>query len=170
MRLIIRPFAAEDETQCLAAEEAFEGSGFSFLIWHQPGMTWSTYLANMAIMDEGTQLPPGKVPAANYVADVDGVLVGTISVRFALNEYLATRGGHIGYAVHPDHRRRGYATEMLRLGVELARSRGVGDVLVTCDDDNVGSAAVIGRCGGELEAVATDSDGQRFRRYWIRPS
>ena len=95
------------------------------------------------------------------------MLVGTISVRFALNDFLATRGGHIGYAVHPEHRRRGYATEMLRLGIDLARSQGVGDLLVTCNDDNVGSAAVIERCGGVLESVRHDDQGVPFRRYWF---
>jgi predicted acetyltransferase len=167
MALRIRPFTLDDEAASLAAEEAFVGSGFSFLIWHEPEMPWSTYVAQMATMESGEGLPAGKVRAANWVADVDGVLVGTISVRFALNDFLATRGGHIGYAVHPEHRRRGYATEMLRLGIDLARSQGVGDLLVTCNDDNVGSAAVIERCGGVLESVRHDDQGVPFRRYWF---
>jgi predicted acetyltransferase len=40
-------------------------------------------------------------------------------------------------------------------------------VLVTCDDTNVASAAVIERVGGRLDSVFEDSDGQRYRRYWI---
>ena len=64
----------------------------------------------------------------------------------------AHEGGHIGYAVRPAHRRRGYATEILRQSLIVARAVGVDGVLVTCDDDNVGSAAVIERCGGVLES------------------
>jgi predicted acetyltransferase len=49
----------------------------------------------------------------------------------------------------------------------IARNEGVSAVLVTCDDSNVGSAAVIERCGGVLEKIALDEDGVAFRRYWI---
>jgi predicted acetyltransferase len=38
---------------------------------------------------------------------------------------------------------------------------------VTCDDDNIASAAVIERCGGVLEAVGPDDDGIIYRRYWF---
>ena len=40
-------------------------------------------------------------------------------------------------------------------------------MLVTCDDDNVGSATVIERCGGVLASKGEASDGTRIRRYWI---
>ena len=35
----------------------------------------------------------------------------------------------------------------------IARSYGVERVLVTCDDDNAASAAMIERCGGVLESI-----------------
>jgi predicted acetyltransferase len=38
---------------------------------------------------------------------------------------------------------------------------------VTCDDDNVGSATVIERCGGVLDSKGEASDGTPIRRYWI---
>ena len=65
----------------------------------------------------------------------------------------ASQGGHIGYAVRPAHRRRGYATEILRQSLIIARAVGVDRVLVTCDDTNVGSSAVIEACGGVLDDV-----------------
>jgi predicted acetyltransferase len=40
-------------------------------------------------------------------------------------------------------------------------------VLVTCDEDNLASIAVIERCGGVLEDVRPDPDGAPKRRYWI---
>jgi predicted acetyltransferase len=55
---------------------------------------------------------------------------------------------------------------MLSLGLDVANSEGVNPVLIVCDDDNVGSATVIERCGGLLESVVTDDEGP-YRRYWI---
>ena len=79
-------------------------------------------------------------------------------------------GGHIGYGVRPAWRRRGYATEILRQSLVILRSYGVEHVLVTCDDANLGSAAVIEACGGVLERIVPgeeSDDGVPFRRYWI---
>ena len=95
-------------------------------------------------------------------------IVGRVSIRYELNEYLAHAGGHIGYGVRPRYRRRGYASAILEQAVERARAEGVGRVLVVCDDDNAGSATVIERGGGRLESVVTPDDGTPpFRRYWI---
>lgn len=44
----------------------------------------------------------------------------------------------------------------------------VGRVLVTCDEDNLGSRSVIERCGAQLESVVDLHDGRGpQRRYWI---
>ena len=64
-------------------------------------------------------------------------------------------------------RRRGYATEILRQGLVVARALGIDDVLVTCDVDNSASAGVIEACGGEFESIA-EGDGTPKRRYWFR--
>jgi predicted acetyltransferase len=38
---------------------------------------------------------------------------------------------------------------------------------VTCDDDNVGSAVVIERCGGVLEGIRPVAGGSPKRRYGV---
>ena len=101
------------------------------------------------------------------MADVAGQIVGRTSIRFELNDVLLREGGHIGYGVLPQHRRRGYATEILRQSLVIVRAEGVDRVLVTCDEDNVGSRTVIESCGGKLESVVNAADGVPKRRYWI---
>ncbi len=168
MSLELRPFTLDDEEAALRAWRAFQGTPFVFLTSYYEGQPWAEYVASLADYREGRNLPEGHVPGAMLAAVVDGVLVGRASVRFELNEYLAAYGGHIGYAVIAEYRRRGYATAILRQALRLASAHGVSPVLLTCDDANVGSATVIERCGGELESVGPDENGVMFRRYWVR--
>ena len=166
MALVLRPFTPEDQDVCLEAHEELATEGFDFLWGYEPSMTWDEYLTMVQDYAEARNVPEDRVPAALLLADVDGDVVGRISVRFALNDFLFARGGHIGYAVRPVFRRRGHATEILRQGLDLARQHGVGSILVTCDDENIASAKVIERCGGVFESMFVDDD-TRIRRYLI---
>jgi len=109
-------------------------------------------------------LPEYRVRAAFLAADVAGQLVGRASVRFELNDFSSSEEGHRLQRDSGVSSQR-YATAILRESIEIARSEVVGALLLTCDDDNLGSATVIERCGGVLEAIAIDDDGVAFRRY-----
>jgi predicted acetyltransferase len=134
-------------------------------------MAWDEYMERLAAWRVGVALPDNFLPSTFLVADVDGQIVGRSSIRHSItNEFLAREGGHIGYCVLAEHRRRGYATEILRQSLVVVRSIGVERVLVTCDDDNVGSATVIERCGGVFESLTENTEnpnGAPKRRYWI---
>ena len=168
--LRLRPPRPDDEPVIVRAIEALRDDGMEFAPgWHER-MSYADFLA--ALRDHGAGLdfgdPASWVPATFLLAEVDGEVVGRTSVRHALNDWLAREGGHIGYAVLAAHRRRGYATEMLQQSLVVARAHGVDRVLVTCDDDNVGSATVIERCGGVRDADLPLVPGDPpKRRYWI---
>ena len=61
----------------------------------------------------------------------------------------------------------GYATEILRQSLIVARAVGIDRVLVTCDEGSVASARTIERCGGVLESVVATAGGPAKRHYWI---
>jgi predicted acetyltransferase len=166
--LRLRPLRSDDEAAFLAAHAAMALEGFTFGLGYLPSMPWTDYLDALEHQRRGVELSDGLVPATLLVADVDDSIVGRASVRHVMNEHLARENGHIGYGVLAEHRRRGYATDILRQSLVVARSLGVDRVLITCDDGNVGSAAVIAACGGVFESVvyALD-DGRPIRRYWI---
>jgi predicted acetyltransferase len=111
----------------------------------------------------------GQVRATQYIGirETDGKVIGVIQLRHQLNDFLLNFGGHIGYSVRPSERRKGYASTMLQLCLAEAKNLNINRVLITCDEDNVGSAAVIENAGGVLEDVRDADDGTRKKRYWI---
>jgi predicted acetyltransferase len=114
----------------------------------------------------GERLPAGLVPWHEFWIVSDGAVVGQISVRPALNDWLHKVGGHIGYDVHPEYRNRGIATFALREALRFLASRGVTEALVTCRDDNAASARVLEKCGGR-RVGDSPVPGPKRRRYML---
>lgn len=94
-------------------------------------------------------------------------LLGAVNIRHYLNESLLKEGGHIGDGIRPSERRKGYATEMIRLALIECKKLGINKVLITCDKDNIGSAKSIVKNGGVLENEFLNPDGDIEQRYWI---
>lgn len=166
--LRLRPVRIEDEAAALSGHAAMQADGFTFLLSYDSAMAWAGYVQLLQDQLCGKNVREGWVPSTFLFAIVDGAIVGRVDIRHSLNAFLAKFGGHIGYGVLPQFRKRGYAKEMLRQALIVARSLGIDRVLVTCDDDNVASARTIERCGGVLEStVLNEADEVYKRRYWI---
>lgn len=165
MTLQLRAPRPADEAALRRLHAQFQQEDFDFLL--AAGEDWDAVLDEIDREALGVDLRPGRVRAEFLVAEMDGVIVGRTSIRYALTDVLREVGGHVGYAVAPEFRRRGYATEILRLSVERLAGAGVDRVLVTCDDTNLGSIRTIERCGGVLEDVRDVGGSVPKRRYWI---
>jgi predicted acetyltransferase len=165
--LQLRPVCREDEAAFRRGHRAMAAEGFTFGLFYEDGMPFGLYAEQLERYRRGVGLRGRLVPNTFVVADVGGEIVGRASIRHRLNEFLALEGGHIGYGVLPEHRRKGYATEILRQALCIAAGHGVTRALITCDDDNVGSATVIERCGGVFDSHVIGENGTLMRRYWI---
>ncbi|MGB3257947.1 MAG: GNAT family N-acetyltransferase [Ornithinimicrobium sp.] len=176
--LRLRPPRVADEAAMRAGHEELSEVGFAFLL--DPGLRWGEQLDLLDRQARGRDLGPGRVRSDFLVGEIAGTgsqqppprgsaaIVGRVSIRHTLTPLLFEIGGHVGYAVRPAFRGRGYATAMLQLSVRRLADLGVDDVLVTCDDDNLGSIRVIERSGGVLADVRQVADGvPPKRRYWI---
>ncbi|MBV1853760.1 GNAT family N-acetyltransferase [Catellatospora tritici] len=116
--------------------------------------------------DESIPVAEGLVHATYWWIADRGEIVGSISLRHRLNDFLLHAGGHIGYGVRPSARKRGLASWALGEVLGHARARGLDRALVTCDDTNIASARTIERNGGVLEDIRHTELGYT-RRYWI---
>lgn len=126
---------------------------------------WLQYLSNVSKKET---CPDGIVPAYEmiYVDDDETKVYGMINMRFELNDMLLKFGGHIGYSVSPDERRKGYAKAMLSGALEYYKDEGYDKVLITCNKNNIASQKTIESAGGILENIVEDGD-IFMKRYWI---
>lgn len=114
--------------------------------------------------------PPQLVPSTQYiyVRESDSKVVGVIQIRHCFNEFLEKYAGHIGYSVCPTERRKGYATQMLRLALPACKALGLDRVLISCVEGNEGSKRTILRNGGVYESTVFEpGEGVYLERYWI---
>jgi predicted acetyltransferase len=169
MDLVLRVPSPFEEAEFLRAHRATSPGVPNFLHYYQEGMPVRRYLEVLAERERGEHLPANHVASTFLFAFAGSTIVGRVSIRHALTPYLARMGGHIGYVVVPEYRRQGYATAILRQSLQIARQPlGLTRVLLTCDDDNIGSIKVIEKNGGVLESTVANPDGDTpKRRYWI---
>lgn len=164
----LRPARWDDETQIRAVQRTMAAEDFEFAFDLTDDTEWADFLEDCTHRRHGSDLPAGRVPASYLVAVSGDTIVGRSSIRHQLNDNLLAVGGHIGYCVLPEFRRRGIATEILRQSLIVARAAGIDRALLTCDADNAGSRMVIERCGGVLDPdwPQTETTPPK-RRYWI---
>lgn len=121
--------------------------------------------------EKGINLPPGWVPETRLWMVDENMFLGEVSIRHELTDALLRFGGNIGYGVRCDKWGLGIGTEMLKDALEYARENlKLDKVLITCNDNNYGSARVIEKNGGVLQDKienVIDGETRLTRRYWI---
>lgn len=112
----------------------------------------------------------GRCPGKTFllIRENDERIIGTINIRWDLNEEMLQFGGHIGYGIRPSERRKGYNKINLYLGLKEAKKLGLKKVMLGCGVSNAGSNGTILALGGILERCEIDpEDGRLTNVYWI---
>ena len=136
-RLVLRRFAASD------------GPGLHGYLSRPETVEFEPYGPVGRDEAEGLARARASDPRFWAVQTTDGTLVG--------NLYLARSGPdwwqtwELGYVFHPDHWRRGYATEACRALLDAAFADGAHRVVAHCDPGNVRSWALLERLGMRRE-------------------
>jgi predicted acetyltransferase len=162
---LVRPDVRYKDSYIAAAYE-YEAEGH-WPLWNIAKMIrhFDEYV-EMLLLKE-TDPMPGWSAETVFWSVIGSEYVGRISLRHELIGNLLNYGGHIGYDVRPSMRRRGFGTQQLALCLQEARERGFTRVLITCDDDNLGSIRIIEANGGVLEDKRDNGRPTLTRRYWI---
>ncbi len=165
--LELRQLHNADERSFRSAVDEFldEIPPWEFAFHYDPAEPFSAYVERVSSWPRGAE---GFVPNSYLVAVVEEKVVGRVSIRHELNDFLKKYGGHVGYGVVRSERRKGYATEILRQSLSVCRVLGLDRIMISCDIDNEGSRKVIERNGGvfERETQLKELETQK-RIYWI---
>lgn len=134
-------------------------------------LNYKEWLNKMELFSNEETCPNNFCPGYEYflIRESDNKLVGMINLRWNLNEWMLTNGGHIGYGIRPTERRKGYNKISLYLCLIKAKELGLDKVLLTASDNNLGSVKTIQALGGVLENKIPDYEDESILmgRYWI---
>ena len=166
--ITLRKVECRDEFAFKAAINEFknEADDFEFAFQYNENEEFEKYVEKLEKWSTGNDLPDKFVPSTFLVGVIENKIIGRISIRHILNEYLFNLGGHVGYGIAPSERKKGYGTQLLKLALPVVRSIGIDKILITADDENIASWKIIEKNGGILENTV-DNLGKLKRRYWI---
>ena len=100
--------------------------------------------------DELTVNPDWVVTDTFFAVDENERIVGIIDLRHTLNDFLKDFGNS-GYNVRPSERRKGYATNMLKSLLDVARDSGMDELHLSVEKTNIPSIKTITKNGGVYE-------------------
>ncbi len=106
---------------------------------------WLQSITNNA--DINTVNPEWVLTDTFFAVDINDEIVGIIDLRHELNAFLQDFGNS-GYSVRPSERRKGYATEMLSLIIEVAKKAGLDSLQLSVERTNEASVKTIVKNGG----------------------
>ncbi len=165
---LARPSAhLRDAYRTLIAEFAANGDALVPFTLGFENTDFDASLFKLSDCARGIGVPDGFVAHSTFWLVRGGTeVVGVSNVRHALTPALLREGGSIGYGIRPTACRQGMGNAILRLSLLRAAELGLPRILITCDKQNVASAAVIVRSGGVLESEEyLAEEGENVQRY-----
>lgn len=154
------------------------------------------YVAEFPAERKRVTLDPDRIPGLDYLEKYDNVsdwLQFCENMSDKLTWYMASREGdckivgfivfrhkleyddddiefasNFGYSVCPSERGKGYAKELLRLGLQKAKVCGLEKVRIVCLDTNIGSnKTILANEGRYVDTICGEASGLNVNRYDI---
>ena len=113
----------------------------------------------------------GRARSVHYWAVDDGRFIGEFQLRLDFTGNVMNDIGSVGLAVRPTEWRKGYGSAILQLGLDIARSFGMEELLLTIDEENIASIRTAEKLGAvyadTIEGPCGAEEMRRLRRYRI---
>ena len=109
---------------------------------------WYEELENNKNKDK---IPKEYSTQTTYLVIEDNEIIGILNARWEKVPTLMLFGGLIGYSIRPKYRGKGYANEMLKLGLDKFKEKSINEILISCKDFNIASKKVIEKNNGIFE-------------------
>lgn len=151
-----------EKEYCFVRGIPFDENGFTNP-WH--GCTKEAFdevVRKRIAYSKGEELPEGYVPETFLYLWNEDEIVGEFRIRQFLCESLREGAGHIGYFIGKEYRGRGYATEGLRLTLEIAKKIvPEKEIYLRVNKDNPASLKVMLKNDGRI-------DHEDETKYYVR--
>ena len=121
-------------------------------ILHNPAEydEWKTHIfEDYENSEKGVGLPEGFVSSVIFWAVEGDKYIGTVNIRPELSGRLKEYGGHIGIVIRRSCRKMGYGANFVKMAVEKVFQMGIGEILLTCEDTNIGSKKIVEKLSPE---------------------
>jgi predicted acetyltransferase len=167
--ILIKP-TTELKDEYLSFYQEWKVSGEDMVPWviSKDPSDFQGMVQSLLESERGENIPDHWVPDSTYwLLNEDKRIIGAVNIRHRLTEKLFNTGGHIGYGIRPTERKKGYATRLLALTLEKVKGLGITKALITCDENNIGSAKTILNNGGIPDTSYIEVDGNVVKRFWI---
>jgi len=92
---------------------------------------------------KGINLPDGFVASETFWVVEGDEYIGTINIRRSLSDNLREYGGHAGLVIRYTRRKMGYGRKIVEMMLEKIHHMGVGEILLTCEETNIGSQKIL---------------------------
>lgn len=175
MKLHLREITREDkkeieemalEFQNANDEYPFEGVSDLKIVLEK---SFEEFYNNLETNKHIDEIYPNYANQTTYVlSDEHNHIYGLANLRHELKGKLIEIGGHVGYAIRPSERKKGYATIQLGLLLEKFKELNIEQALITCRENNIASKKTMEKFIGRADSlVPSMHEGIMEYRYWI---
>lgn len=147
-------------------EYPFEGLGNFKKVYEE---SYEAFYKDLELNKHIDEINPDWSNQTSYVLiDEKGYIYGAANIRHELKGKLFEIGGHVGYAIRPCERGKGYGTIQLKLLLQKMDEMGIEKALITCRENNLGSKKTMEKFVGEPDTLVPSMyEGIKEYRYWI---
>lgn len=135
---------------------------------HLQNMNFEEWYQELQDDKNKEKLPKEYSTQTTYLVVENNEIIGILNARWDKVPVLMLFGGLIGYSIRPKYRGKGYANEMLKLGLNKFKEKGINEILISCKDFNIASKKVIEKNNGIFEREYYNKDeGYNYLIYII---